>query len=770
MSLTRYREERTLVRNLHRLPGQNKEEFKKNVLRLRRHFEEFNLNVSELCQWLVSSKPDNDDTDRERQVFWDFMLEPETTCPPSYTSGPDWLRHAVFEAVTGMKQVNDLSGSDLPETLLSAVSAASNKTATETTKALLKRLSLLDRSHVMILLKAASEWIGARYVRQLENWKRNLEEWRKEKDCWEKEHLDLTPAIRDKYNGIFKELDVVDKRPRVCNWAQLSENQDNCKWTGERIQRQGKWISHSPLCKKYSEFRSQLNKENKKYAQFFIDNAKKYLESRRKGCATESAMQSLIPQAKAWFPRAWRNYLTELNIKETTILQDYSGSLPHCEKLDSECKFNRHTNICTKYKDLLLSQLTATERELESKYREWRRNYLAAPQKPSLRYPSANKLPTPKLFGRDFYELDFDRHQVKLRLDEKGAGGLVSFGIKPWPRKYDYQPCDIDITSVHVHFIGTRARVGLRFTVPHRKSRFVISQDVIGDLRSRDFPRPGQDSDFLEAARTRLLDSLPSEYTDKLSIMAVDLGSQKGAVAFFTGRSFTMAELLKLRKLNVLTVPGADSTGGKKLTKEEKEQEKKRGLTEHHVGEHLDTLQKKSQEISQKRQSLSVDEQADISQTLGAYDMRHLTTHIRRMIRDWVRLNASQIIRIAVKHQVDLIVFESMRGFRAPGYDKLDQEKKRRLAYFAFGKIRHKVTEKAVERGMRVVTVPYRGSSQVCGKCGIAQTNINELKKNKKKGSFVCEVQDCGHQNDCDKNAALVIGRVFWGEIALPQS
>jgi IS605 OrfB family transposase len=137
------------------------------------------------------------------------------------------------------------------------------------------------------------------------------------------------------------------------------------------------------------------------------------------------------------------------------------------------------------------------------------------------------------------------------------------------------------------------------------------------------------------------------------------------------------------------------------------------------------------------------------------------------MIRDWVRLNASQIIKVAERNRADLIVFESLRGYRAHGYDVVDPDQKRRLAFFAYGRIFRKVTEKAVERGMRVVTVPYFESSQHCAECGKKREDYNRWRKNKRDDhSFQCE--HCGHKSNSDENAARVLAKVFWGDIVLP--
>ena len=81
---------------------------------------------------------------------------------------------------------------------------------------------------------------------------------------------------------------------------------------------------------------------------------------------------------------------------------------------------------------------------------------------------------------------------------------------------------------------------------------------------------------------------------------------------------------------------------------------------------------------------------------------------------------------------------------------------------FAFGQIRRKSAEKAVERGMRVVTVPYLCSSQTCSTCGKKQTNTGLWTKNKNEfHKFRCE--HCKETVHSDANAARVLAAGFLG-------
>lgn len=338
----------------------------------------------------------------------------------------------------------------------------------------------------------------------------------------------------------------------------------------------------------------------------------------------------------------------------------------------------------------------------------------------------------------------------------------MHLGFAPWPKVYSPQPDKAEITSVHINFVGVRARVGFRFAAKHKESGFGISQDEIDLLRSRKYPRQKQDRQFLEEARGLLLNSFKGKPED-LKIMAVDLGTGGGGAVIFKDK-----ELIKTEQLEVIKI---DRLYNKSSKKEEEKKENKRfppekGLGVEHAGKHLETWADEASKISLKRNEIFPKPDMDKKYGLVSHDLRGLTLHMRGMYRDWVRLNASQIIKIAEENHVDLIVFESQRGFSLPGRDKLDKDEKRRKAFWSQGRIRHKVKEKAVERGMRVIGVPYFKSSRVCAKCRALQENHGLWRKNKGKGIFQCE--KCKEKSDSDENAARVLGKVFWGDIRLP--
>jgi hypothetical protein len=770
MAGTRYSESRTLVRRLRRLPQQSHADFKGKVLRLRRQFEQFNVDVSELCQWLMSLRPGGKKGCGATKEFWEFFLEPERVLGDGDEDRSDRCRRMVFDVATGLEAESSILGAGLRESLVESVRAVGKIAPTPTAARLFARLTGLDTSHRQVLVKAAAEWIVARYLRGYENWERQREEWAKEKAEWEQRHVEWTEAVWQQFNEIFKSINIRIKKPRVCSWERLQANKDDCEWAGERIRVGEKWKNHSALCVKYKKFIDSYPREAKVPKDFrksFVENAKAYMEFRRTSRATKDVTMARFlrehSQAR-WFPQAWEEYLKALEVNEQTVLAA-GHELPHCvafgDNLDCGC--NKHTNDCEEYRKAL--EKRADLQPVEKLYRDWRREYLSGPAKPCFQYPSQRRLPMPKIFGKGYFRVDFANSLLELRFEDSKEGQFERFRFAAWPADYKPKAQDAEITSVHVSFAGTRARVGFHFQVRHKTSRFDVSQDQIDELRSRSYPRQAQDGQFLDEARKRLLESFGGDAERQLRLLAVDLGTDGGGAVVFEGRCFAKAEPLKIIKIEKLydARPKQNKTGPEKASEEERKKARERGLGTGHVGRHLESWARGAEEIAEKRGAPA---QEPGTAELGEHDMRRLSLHVRWMIRDWVRLNASQIIEAAERNNVDLIVLESMRGFRAPGYDKLDEEKKRRMAFFAHGRIRHKVREKAVERGMRVVTVPYLKSSQCCGECGKQQEDTKKLKDNKRSHRFTCE--KCGHQSNSDENAARVLARVFWGQITLP--
>jgi hypothetical protein len=624
MLTTRYKQERTLVRRLRRLPKEDRKQFRAKVARLRTHFERFNLDVADLCQWLMSLRPK--DADPGVPVFWDFFLEPALDAVQANETERDRWRLFVFDDVAGIRSATQLADRPVPAPLREAMRWAAKRPMTSTAERLFQRLRGLGPPHRLVLVKAAAEWIVARYQRGVENRKRQREEWEKEKREWEAKHPQLTEQVRNKFTEIFKNLvedpegtaskGVRRKNPRLCLQERLSQDKDNCVYAGEK--------GHGPLCWKYVEFVRSQKEQGKFNEKRFWENAAKYLEVRRQldrsevkrklktsprqEAFTRLYQQKGMEQAKPWFTDAWKRYLEALGLKEETVVQH--GRLQHCQKIGecfekSLCEWNPHTHLCVRYKKALAA-LDPDTLKLEADYREWRRLYLAGPRKPSFRYPSSRKLPMPKIFGAGFHQIDFDRSVLRLRLDDMRPGEWIEFGFIPWPRDYRPGKKEVRVTSVHINFVGCRVRAGFRFEVPHQQSRFGCAQDEIDELRSRQFPRQAQDRQFLEAARKRLLESFSADPERDLRILAVDLGETGAQAAVYQGRTPKADVPLKIVKIDwcYSAVPEVLKKDQELKPPPKFEKDKDwRGLRKEHVGRHLKQLAKGAEEVAKHRQA-----------------------------------------------------------------------------------------------------------------------------------------------------------------------
>ncbi len=767
----KYREERTIVRGLRRMPVETTVEFKQKVVLLRGRFEKFNLDVSELCQWLMSIRPKKDREGNlvreEAREFWEFFLNPDMiVVDPTFS---DSLRLKVFDELSSDKMNTALLSGDISQPLLDSMDAVRRIEKSESTRKLFIRLAKMPAVQRMILLKAAADWVYARYDRLIHHWEKRRPIWQKEKTEWEAKHPELTEEIHDRFTQAFHAIEIKKKSPRVCLAAKLVNTKDDCDFAGERIPADKKFVAHSQLCKKYWEFRRDWESTNPadygKFKKKFPEMAWRYIEigvikSRLTG---NERMEELkreegvkIPLDKWWFPKVWNSYLKILNLNVKT-LRDY-GKLPHCLKFDQPCEFNKHTQQCLDYYGQL-KDIPTDFYAFDDDYRKWRKQYLAGPKKPSFTYPSAKSSPAPKIFGEHFYEIDWDQSVVKLRLDDMKKGEFLSFRFKEWPGGYDVKEARANVSSVHLSFIGARARVGFRFAVAPKQSQFSISQEEIEKARSGEFAPREDERIFPAIVRDKILESFQGDPNKELRILTVDIGETGAAVGFFRGREFLVAKPLRINKLDKLY---------ESLEKKEKD-EYRSGLNKDHVGRHLDSFEDMASEITTRRGISTKTGAAN----LASHDLRYLALHTRWMIRDWARLNASQIIKLTEESPVDLIVLESERGFVAKGRAEKKEErdeKSRKMGFFAYGLIRRKLTEKAVERGMRVIMVPYRFSSQVCSECGCYQKEQKRLKENKTKRTFICEHKNCKYETNSDANAARVIGRVFWGlELPSPE-
>lgn len=796
--VSRYEPARTLVRRLLPLPGETRKTFLQRVEILKTTFREFNTDVANLCRWLMAISPKDGSTAVYTEAAWRALVWPKIVWPGMSKGSLEAWHRLTLDALLGLPAEADEA---LPPGCMTVLhelqTGVAQEQATASGPDLFARLRSASHGYRGAVMKVACDWIASRYLRTRERMEKNHQAWCAEKAAWERSHPALTPEVREQFNAIFSELNVREKRPRICHWSRLETLQHNCLYAGQEVATKKR---HADICARTFRFFSEIeDTEIRKTFQRHLfgqePNDKNpagksgYLELRaieeRQLRQRPTSKQRVPPQIAAkrneelhrdahratleklfqrerernQFTKLLPGYLRAVELSEKVLFLDRNGESPHCRHAGEECVFNRHPELCVRYRELVAA-LPPNIQALEEEYRIWRSRYLAPPRGPQFVLPSASDAPVPRIFATGFFEVELKRGRARLRVEQPDRPDQwLEFAMPPWPKGYSPDADSVEITSAHLHFIGTRPRLGLRFDTKFAAGRITLSQDDIDYLRSHVYPRPFQDSDFLRAVRQLLENSGSMSLHPPLRVLAVDLGSGITAVAHFEGnRCLRSSRLRVIKDLGQLTDERPPRT-----PKGEKPPRMDKGLRVGHLDRHLQVFVPKVKVLAKQRQS------QHRSGKLQRSDLRLESAHMRWMIRDWVRLNVRQILAEAITSQADLIVFESLRGERVPGRHELDAAQKSRLAFFPFGQIRRKVTEKAVEHGMRAVTVPYFQSSRFCSVCHLKQEDHNKWRSNKKDGRFECERKVCGYKGDSDENAARVLGHVFWGTLQLPE-
>jgi len=168
---------------------------------------------------------------------------------------------------------------------------------------------------------------------------------------------------------------------------------------------------------------------------------------------------------------------------------------------------------------------------------------------------------------------------------------------------------EVDVTSIHVNIVGSRARVGFRFDAPHQQSHFNCTQDDLDILRSQKFPRQAHDQEFLDAAKKLLLNTFTGKSDKDLCLLAVDMGMTGAHASMFIGRNHQQDFALPIVKIN-------KSYDGqpKKLERNPKDTKMRgsiefdtetehRGLRKEHLGLHLMSIGEGAAQIASHRQN-----------------------------------------------------------------------------------------------------------------------------------------------------------------------
>jgi hypothetical protein len=148
---------------------------------LREHFQTFNVDASEICQWLMGIRPGNKREIEGTEPFWDFIIEPSDTLTDVDEDEIDKHRRRVFDVVIGI-QPDESPSPPPPDSLLESMRLVATIPKTPTAERLFQRLGKYEPSHRQILIKAAAEWIVTRYQNGVKNWEPRHKEWEKERE------------------------------------------------------------------------------------------------------------------------------------------------------------------------------------------------------------------------------------------------------------------------------------------------------------------------------------------------------------------------------------------------------------------------------------------------------------------------------------------------------------------------------------------------------------------------------------------------------------
>jgi putative transposase len=128
--------------------------------------------------------------------------------------------------------------------------------------------------------------------------------------------------------------------------------------------------------------------------------------------------------------------------------------------------------------------------------------------------------------------------------------------------------------------------------------------------------------------------------------------------------------------------------------------------------------------------------------------LKKLSGRLKRFRRDCDHVLSKRIVQAVSTGTT--IVIENLTEIRNHARTRKKTEIARRLHSWSFAQFRFFLSYKAQERGMKLVAIDPRYTSQTCSKCGyVHQSN------RKSQSLFLCDV--CGYQLNADLNASYNI-------------
>jgi len=146
---------------------------------------------------------------------------------------------------------------------------------------------------------------------------------------------------------------------------------------------------------------------------------------------------------------------------------------------------------------------------------------------------------------------------------------------------------------------------------------------------------------------------------------------------------------------------------------------------------------------------------------LGERSNRQLWKHIGEMNDALAHKSSREIVDIAVKYGVDVIIIEYLRNFRNRKREKRWRKFNRKFTYWLKGKLEFNLRYKALEHGILVKSVNPAYTSRLCNKCGGFGERFSH------NSLFRCFY--CGYVANADFNASVNLHQVFWDTFPLPK-
>ena len=145
----------------------------------------------------------------------------------------------------------------------------------------------------------------------------------------------------------------------------------------------------------------------------------------------------------------------------------------------------------------------------------------------------------------------------------------------------------------------------------------------------------------------------------------------------------------------------------------------------------------------------------------GERSNKQLWRHIRETNQAIAHHITREIVSIARRYDVPVLLIESLHTFQPRHGEKRSRKLNRKLTSWLKGKIEEQLRYKAFEHGILVKSVSPYFTSSICNKCGGFGERFSH------KSLFRCH--GCTREVNADFNASVNLHQVFWGIFPYPK-